>query len=115
MVGGSAFDPSNWLCQGFLSEVPEYLRDPDLYKTNQPGLAPGPPGEFQGLGVNSIWCRRSADSPPALELMLMDSLAGSWVYRRPDGFYPRSALSSQTGIRELKRSWEWETQHSPEA
>ena len=37
--------------------IQEHLHNWDLYKTNQPGLAPWPAGEFLPPGVNDIWCR----------------------------------------------------------
>ena len=62
--------------------VQDYLSGWDLYKTHQPGLKPWPKGEFLGLGVNDIWCRRTPESPWCLQLVLLDASGDSWVFRR---------------------------------
>jgi hypothetical protein len=63
-------------------DVQEFLSDWDLHKTQQPGLKPWPKGEFLNPGVNDIWCRRTPDSPWSLQLMLLDTQNGSWIFRR---------------------------------
>ena len=65
-------------------EVQKHLMDRgwDLHKTQQPGLEPWPPGEFQSRPCNDIWCRRTPDSPWALQLMLLDTDGGRWVFKR---------------------------------
>jgi len=62
--------------------VQDYLSGWDLYKTHQPGLKPWPHGEYLGPGVNDIWCRRTPESPWCLQLMLLDTIGDSWVFRR---------------------------------
>jgi hypothetical protein len=57
------------------------LRSWDLYKTNQPGLAPWPPGEFLHPPVNSIWARQR-DGPWRFHFVLMETDGDAWVYRR---------------------------------
>ncbi len=59
-----------------------YLKGWDLHRTNQPGLKPWLAGEYLGLGVNQVWCRRTPDSLWALEVMFMDTVGDRWVFRR---------------------------------
>ena len=62
--------------------VQEHLRGPwELFKTNQPGLAPCPQTEFLGPPVNCFWVRRP-NSTWAFEVMLMETEGDEWVYRR---------------------------------
>jgi hypothetical protein len=65
-------------------ELQEYLADQgwDLHKTQQPGLKPWPPGEFQNRPVNDIWCRRAPHLPWALQIMLLDTDGERWVFKR---------------------------------
>ena len=63
-------------------EVQRYLADWDLYKTQQPGLKPWPAGEFLKRPINDIWCRRTSESPWALQFMLLDTDGDRWVFRR---------------------------------
>jgi len=63
-------------------EVQRHLADWDLHKTQQPGLKPWPAGEFLKRPVNDIWCRRTPESPWALQLMLLDTDGDQWVFRR---------------------------------
>ena len=62
--------------------VQTYLSDWDLNKTQQPGLKPWPPGEFQARPFDDIWCRRTPDSPWSLQLMLLDTDGDRWVFKR---------------------------------
>jgi len=62
--------------------VQEYLQNWQLFKTQQPGLAPWPAGEVLHPPVNSIWARRGEGAPWAFEIMLMETEGDEWVYRR---------------------------------
>jgi hypothetical protein len=62
--------------------VQEYLSGWDLHKAHQALLNPWPKGEFLGPGVNDIWCRRTPRSPWCLQVMLLDTVSDSWVFRR---------------------------------
>jgi len=62
--------------------VQEHLRDWQLFKTQQPGLAPWPAGEMLHPPVDSIWARRGEGDPWAFEIMLMQTEGDDWVYRR---------------------------------
>lgn len=62
--------------------VQKNLHDWQLYKTNQPGLAPWPEGEYLDTPVNCVWARPDSDSPWAFEIMLMDTDGDDWIYRR---------------------------------
>ncbi|HEY3378839.1 MAG TPA: GNAT family N-acetyltransferase [Armatimonadota bacterium] len=62
--------------------VQEHLRDWQLFKTHQPGLAPWPMGEYLHPPVNSIWVRREEGAPWAFEIMLMETEGDEWVFRR---------------------------------
>ena len=53
-----------------------------LYKTQQPGLKPWLPGEFQSRPFDDIWCRWTPDSPWVLQLMLLDTDGDRWVFKR---------------------------------
>ena len=59
-----------------------YLAQWDLYKTNQPGLKPWPEGECLGRGVNQFWCRRTPQSPWAVDVKFMEAEEDQWVFRR---------------------------------
>ena len=63
-------------------EVQGYLSGWDLHKTQQPGLKPWPIGEFQSRPFDDIWCRRTPESPWALQLMLLDTDGDRWVFKR---------------------------------
>jgi len=63
-------------------EVQRYLWNWDLHKTQQPGLKPWPMGEFLNRPVDDIWCRRTPESPWSFELMLLDTEADDWVFKR---------------------------------
>lgn len=58
------------------------LNDWQLYKTNQPGLAPWPKGEYLNPPVNCIWAKRSGNSPWTFEVMFMEGTPTDWIYRR---------------------------------
>jgi hypothetical protein len=60
----------------------EYLSDWDLHKAQQRGLEPWPNGEFLIPGVNDIWCRRTPAHPWSLQIRLLDTRNGTWVFRR---------------------------------
>lgn len=60
-------------------EVRRHLSGWDFAKT---GLKRWLPGEFLKPPVNDIWCRRTPDSPWLLQLMLLDTDGGEWVFRR---------------------------------
>ena len=53
-----------------------------LYKTQQPGLRPWLPGEFQPRPFDDIWCRWSVDTPWTLQLMLLCTDGDQWVFKR---------------------------------
>jgi hypothetical protein len=77
--------------------VQEHLRDWQLFKTHQPGLAPWPMNEYQHPPVNSIWVRRDEGSAWAFEIMLMDTVDDEWIYRRlPTIRGPIAALGMYT-------------------
>jgi hypothetical protein len=63
-------------------QVQSYLSDWDLHKTHQPGLKPWPTGEFQVRPVDDIWCRRTEDCAWQLQLLLLDTDADQWVFKR---------------------------------
>jgi hypothetical protein len=68
-----------------------------LYKTQQPGLKPWLPGEFQARPYDDIWCRWGLDSPWVLQLMLLDTDGDRWVFKRdPSIGGPLDALGSRT-------------------
>jgi hypothetical protein len=52
-----------------------------LHKTKQPGLKPWPQGEYLAPPVNDVWCRWSTDTPWVLQLMLLHTEAGQWVFK----------------------------------
>jgi hypothetical protein len=88
-------------------ELQEYLTDRgwDLHKTQQPGLKPWPPGEFQNRPVNDIWCRRAPHLPWALQIMLLDTDGGRWVFRRDPsigGPIESLGLRTSTGVPYLR-------------
>ena len=64
-------------------EVQAYLVDKGLrlYKTQQPGLKPWLPGEFQDRPFDDVWCRWTPDSPWVLQLMLLDTDGADWVFK----------------------------------
>ena len=53
-----------------------------LFKTNQPGLAPWPMAEPLPIKVGNIWLRRDDTSPWAFQLMLDEAEGEQWIYRR---------------------------------
>lgn len=63
-------------------EFQRHFRDWELFKANQPGLAPWPEGEFLDPPVYSVWARRESDSPWAFDIKLMEIEQDCWVYRR---------------------------------
>ena len=80
-------------------EVQKYLADRgwDLYKTQQPGLKPWPPEEFQKQPVNDIWCRHAPQLPWALQIMLLDTDGEQWVFKRDTSIRgPIDSLGFQT-------------------
>lgn len=77
--------------------VQRHLADWDLHKTQQPGLKPWPPGEFLNRPIDDVWCRRTPASPWALQLMLLDTDGGDWVFKRdPSIRGPLDALGRTT-------------------
>jgi hypothetical protein len=62
--------------------IQKHLNEWELFKTNQPGLAPWERGEILSAPVNCFWARRDKDSPWSFEVMLMDTEGDHWVYRR---------------------------------
>lgn len=77
------------------------LRDWELFKTKQPGLAPWPRGEYLESPVNCVWARRGARSPWAFEVMFADTEEDQWVYRRlPSirGPIAQMGLRTESGI-----------------
>ena len=66
-----------------LGRVQEHLRGWDLHAADPPGvLRPWRNGEQLPATVHDIWCRPSAASPWALQLMVDDTDGDDWVYRR---------------------------------
>ena len=53
-----------------------------LYKTQQPGLAPWLPGEYQARPYDDIWSRWSLDTPWTLQIMLLCTDGNQWVFKR---------------------------------
>ena len=53
-----------------------------LYKTQKPGLKPWLSDEFLARPFDDIWCRWTADSPWVLQLMLLCTDGGQWVFKR---------------------------------
>jgi len=75
----------------------EFLSDWDLHKTQQPGLKPWPAGEFLEPGVNDVWCRRAPSLPWSLQVMFLDTLNDSWIFRRDTAITgPIAALGRTT-------------------
>ncbi len=62
--------------------IQEYLKDWDVYKTSQLGLKPWNKNEFLQPGTNSIWCRKTQESPWKMQILLLESDQDSWFYRR---------------------------------
>lgn len=62
--------------------VQEHFSGWQLFKTNQPGLASWPKGEFLNSPINSVWARRDDKSPWVLDIKLMETEQDCWVYRR---------------------------------
>jgi hypothetical protein len=66
-----------------LGSVQEQLRGWELHAADPPGrLRPWGTGEQLPPQVHDIWCRPSATSPWALQLMVDDTIGEDWVYRR---------------------------------
>jgi len=81
-------------------EVQGYLMDRgwDLHKTQQPGLKPWPRGEFQARPYDDIWCRRAPEESWALQIMLLDTDGGRWVFKRDPAIGgPLDDLGRRTG------------------
>jgi len=77
--------------------VRRHLSGWDLHKTNQPGLKPWADDDFLRPPINSIWCRRAAESPWCLELMLMETADDEWVFRRNNAIRgPLNSLGRKT-------------------
>ena len=80
-------------------EVQAYLSGKGLllYKTQQPGLKPWLPGEFQSRPFDDIWCRWTTDTPWVLQLMLLDTDGDQWVFKRdPSIRGPLAELGQRT-------------------
>ncbi len=55
----------------------------DLHAADPPGrLRPWRHGEWLTAPIHDIWCRPAADAPWALQLMLAESEADHWIFRR---------------------------------
>jgi hypothetical protein len=68
-----------------------------LYKTQQPGLKPWLPGEFQSHPFDDIWCRWTSESPWVLQLMLLSTEGDQWVFKRDPAIRgPLEGLGLQT-------------------
>ena len=83
-------------------EVQAYLNGKGLllYKTQQPGLRPWLPGEFQGRPFDDIWCRWTPDTPWVLQLMLLCTDGDRWVFKRdPTIRGPLEELGQRTSSR----------------
>ncbi len=61
--------------------IHKHLNEWELYKTNQPGLKPWEKGEYLEIGVNSVWCKETSDSPWVLEIMFLDTIKDEWFFR----------------------------------
>ncbi|HZQ36576.1 MAG TPA: amino acid transporter [Dehalococcoidia bacterium] len=70
----------------------------DLHAADPPGtLRPWLSGEWLNAPVHDIWCRPAADAPWALQLMLAESEAGRWLFRRePSVGGPLEQLTCRT-------------------
>ncbi len=62
--------------------VQEHLRDWDIHYGARPGLAPWRQGQFLDERYHDIWCRRTPGDPWSVQLMLLDTSEGKWIYRR---------------------------------
>jgi hypothetical protein len=63
--------------------VRDHLAGWDLRAADPPGsLRPWPAGEVLPESVHDVWCRRRPGDNWALQLMIVDVVDGSWVYRR---------------------------------
>jgi hypothetical protein len=80
------------------------LRNWDTHAADPPGtLRPWPVGEALPAEVHDIWCRRDESSPWAFQLMVADTSADDWVYRRdPRIRRPVAELSGPTSTRTLR-------------
>jgi hypothetical protein len=68
-----------------------------LYKTQQPGLEPWPPGEFLARPFDDIWCRWTPATPWVLQLMLLCTEGDQWVFKRDPAIRgPLDALDRHT-------------------
>ncbi|MGC9781145.1 MAG: aminoglycoside adenylyltransferase [Candidatus Heimdallarchaeota archaeon] len=61
--------------------IHKHLNEWELYKTNQPRLKPWEKGEYLEIGVNSVWCKETSDSPWVLEIMFLDTIKDEWFFR----------------------------------
>jgi hypothetical protein len=81
--------------------IQEHLRDWQLFKTHQPGLALWSMNEYLCSPVNSVWARRDDGSPWAFEIMLMETDGDDWIYRRQPsirGSLAALGMRSEEGI-----------------
>lgn len=83
--------------------VREHLRDWDVHAADPPGtLRPWTAGETLPSAVHDIWCRRSASSPWAFQLMIDDTDGGDWLFRRDNRVRrPLQALSGRASTADL--------------
>jgi len=70
------------ICRKDQLAVQEYLSSWDLHRATYPGLAEWRRGEYLEGRFNDIWCRRKPDMPWSLQLMLLDTDNGCWVFKR---------------------------------
>lgn len=81
------------------SVIRKHLESWDIHKTKQPGLKPWTDGEYLTAesGINSVWCRRTDDSPWCIEVMFMESDGDEWFFRRHPAIRgPISSLGRRT-------------------
>ncbi len=62
--------------------VQEHLRDWDLHRATYPGLSPWLKGEYLDGRYRDIWCRRRPQDRWSLQIMLLDTEAGQWLFKR---------------------------------
>ncbi|WP_370421892.1 amino acid transporter [Streptomyces sp. QH1-20] len=85
----------------------DLLADWDLYVADPPGqgkLRPWRPAETLRSPLHDIWCRRAAEAPWSMQLMLDEAEGTQWVSRRsPEIRLPVSRLGrmSDTGVPHL--------------
>lgn len=68
-----------------LARVRAHFATWDLHVADPPGkgtLCPWPSGATLNADLHDVWCRRGADEPWCLQLMVDDVDGGDWVYRR---------------------------------